>query len=61
MVDIVLEPLEKFRKHSLYPQAQATVLMVKRKHGIPAARMRAYNIADAMTDELLLRKLRQEK
>lgn len=58
--DIALEPLERFRNHSLYPQAQAEVLKTKTRAGVTAARTHAYNIADAMDDAALLAKLRRE-
>jgi hypothetical protein len=60
-VDIALEPLERFRSHSLYPQAQAEVLRTKAAHGVNVARLHAYNIADAMDDARLLAKLRKER
>lgn len=59
--DIALEPLERFRSHSLYPQAQAEVLRTKTRAGVTAARMHAFNIADAMDDSALLAKLRKER
>lgn len=59
--DIALEPLERFRAHNLYPQAQAEVLKTKTRHGVTAARLHAFNIADAMDDSALLAKLRRER
>jgi hypothetical protein len=56
--ELALEPLAKFKDHPLYPRASGEVLATKRRAGVNAARMHAYNIADAMADQSLERYLR---
>ena len=54
----VLEPLDPFRDHPLYPKACGAVLAEKRTTGIHAALTQARSIAEAMGDVALEKRMR---
>lgn len=55
----VLEALEPFKAHPLYGKASGAVLAEKRACGIHAALSKADEIAGAMTDDALLKRIRE--
>lgn len=54
----VLAPLYPHKGHCLYPVAHSKVLTEKRKYGPQAALRMAEDIAEAMVDERLEKRLR---
>lgn len=55
----VTEALEPFKAHPLYPMARGAVIAEKRDYGIHAALKKADEIAGAMTDDALLKRIRE--
>lgn len=55
-----LEPLAPHKAHPMYPRAVEAVELCEARYGAANARQKAIEIADAMTDSKLLRKMREQ-
>lgn len=55
-----LDYLAEHKAHHLYPRAVDAVEMTEQRYGAEAARRKAVEIAAAMTDSKLLRKMREQ-